>query len=275
MVNGDEIYLFRSFDQLWLEGTFLQPADARQGAAVLVHGGGVDRNEGGFYVRLAEALASANIASLRFDMRVHGRSEGRYEEMTLLGIVNDIHAAVEQVVARFTLPRVHLIGTSFGGGLSAYFAARFPETVLSLVLMNPLLDYKRRLLEEKPLWQNDRLTEAGGEELRRKGWIPHTSAFGLSRALINELFYISPHLEMSNVTTPVLTIHGTADSVISFTLSEQYAQANAQSQLLPIEGADHGFSVPGDDYYADPRTLAWQQQAIRAAVDWVTQHNER
>lgn len=275
MVNVDEIYLFHSFDQLRLEGTFLQPTDARQGAAVLVHGGGVDRNEGGFYLRLAEALANANIGSLRFDMRVHGRSEGRYEEMTLLGIMNDIHAAVEQAVARFTLPRVHLIGTSFGGGLSAYFAARFPETVLSLVLMNPLLDYKRRLLEEKPIWQNDRLTEAGGEELRRKGWIPHTTAFGLSRALINELFYISPHLEMSNVTTPVLTIHGTADSVISFALSEQYARVNAQSQLLPIEGADHGFSVPGDDNYANPQTLAWQQQAIRAAVDWVTQHNER
>jgi predicted alpha/beta hydrolase len=69
-------------DGLHLAGTFLAPVDARQGA-ILVHGGGVTREEGGFFTRLAAGLAETGVASLRFDLRGHGESEGRQEDLTL------------------------------------------------------------------------------------------------------------------------------------------------------------------------------------------------
>jgi hypothetical protein len=57
---------------------------------------------GGFFARLALGLAAAGVASLRFDFRAHGVSEGRQEDVTLAGIVNDILAAVGQLTLNST-----------------------------------------------------------------------------------------------------------------------------------------------------------------------------
>jgi hypothetical protein len=42
---------FRSLDGLLLRGTVVVPVGSLGGAAVLVHGGGVSRDEGGFFSR--------------------------------------------------------------------------------------------------------------------------------------------------------------------------------------------------------------------------------
>lgn len=44
----------------------------------------------------------------------------------------------------------------------------------------------------------------------------------------------------------------------------------AGGELVEFDGADHGFAVPGDDEFLDPRTLRWQGAAIRHVVEWVT-----
>lgn len=69
----------RTLDGLHLAGTLAAPAEPAARAVVLVHGGGVTREEGGFFSRLATGLADAGVASLRFDLRGHGESEGRQE----------------------------------------------------------------------------------------------------------------------------------------------------------------------------------------------------
>src|SRR5438874_2627382 len=70
----------RTLDGLHLAGTLVTPEDPPDRVVVLVHGGGVTREEGGFFTRLARGLAEAGIASLRYDLRGHGESEGRQEE---------------------------------------------------------------------------------------------------------------------------------------------------------------------------------------------------
>jgi hypothetical protein len=60
---------FRSLDGLRLCGTLVVPSPARGPAVVLVHGGGVTREEGGFFTQLASGLAEAGLPSLRFDYR--------------------------------------------------------------------------------------------------------------------------------------------------------------------------------------------------------------
>lgn len=98
---------------------------------MLVHGGGVTRSEGGFFDRLVARLAEHGIVSLRFDLRGHGESEGRQEELTLSGLVNDVRTAVKYLQAEAESGPVHLYGTSFGGGISAHLAARHPDQVRS------------------------------------------------------------------------------------------------------------------------------------------------
>jgi Serine aminopeptidase, S33 len=99
MPTQTRLLALRTLDGLRLASTLVVPAGAAaaERAVVLVHGGGVTREEGGFFTRLAAALGEAGVSSLRFDLRGHGESEGRQEELTLAAILNGIKVALAQV----------------------------------------------------------------------------------------------------------------------------------------------------------------------------------
>ena len=124
----------RSHDGTRATGTPTSPHDASQ-SAVLVHGGGVTRDEGGFYVRLADALAVGGIASLRFDLRGHGTSGGRQEELTPAAAANDVRAAIDEVHTP-GVP-VTVVGTSFSGGVCALVAAAGTPGLHNLAKRSP------------------------------------------------------------------------------------------------------------------------------------------
>jgi pimeloyl-ACP methyl ester carboxylesterase len=273
-VVAEEPVQFRSPDGLRLCGTLTTSDQPTVGAAVLVHGGGVTRDEGGFFTRTSAGLATAGIATLRFDFRGHGESEGRQEDLTICGVANDIGAAVQQVGSRTGGTAVHLLGASFGGGITGFFAARHADQVQSLVLINPLLNYKKRFVADKPYWSNDQIDETAGRQLTAQGFLDHSPTFKLGRALLNEIFFVQPHLVLPQITAPTLFIHGTGDTFIPVESSRAaVGQIRAQSRLVEIEGAQHGIAVHDDPGYRDPRTKQWQAMAIETVVDWVLAHN--
>jgi uncharacterized protein len=262
---------FRSLDAIRLRGTLVTPGSESSGAAVLVHGGGVTRHEGGFYTRLASGLAEAGVVSLRFDIRGHGESEGQQEDLTISGVVNDIRSAVEHLCSQTGMDRASIIGASFGGGISAYYASRYPGQVKRLVLINPLLNYKKRFIDDKPYWHGEHIEREAGDELASQGFIPHSPTFKLGRALLNEVFYVQPHLALGQVTAPVLIVHGTGDTFVPVESSRNAVSSFAGgARLIEIDGAQHGIAVPEDPQYQDPQTRAWQAYAVRVIAEWVT-----
>jgi len=84
----------RTFDGLHLSGTLVTPNTQPDRAVVLVHGGGVTREEGGFFTRLSAGLCEAGVTSLRYDLRGHGESHGCQEETTLSAHLNDIRVSL-------------------------------------------------------------------------------------------------------------------------------------------------------------------------------------
>lgn len=130
---------FGSLDGTALKGTLTVPERTAVGAAVLVHGAGVTRHEGGFFTRLAAGLAHEGVQCLRFDLRAHGASGGRAEEVTIAGVANDIRAASDHLRTEAGVDRpVHVIAASFSGGAAALHAAHRPQDVDRLVLLNPV-----------------------------------------------------------------------------------------------------------------------------------------
>ncbi|HEU5158426.1 MAG TPA: alpha/beta fold hydrolase [Streptosporangiaceae bacterium] len=261
---------FRSLDGLRLYGTFVRPDVVAGPAVVLVHGGGVTRDEGGFFTRLANGLASAGLPNFRFDYRAHGASEGRQEDLTISGVLNDIYAAVEQATAAAGGGEVSLVGASFGGGIAAYFAARHPSLLHRLVLLNPLLNYKKRFIDDKSYWDNDRINEEAGGELAARGFVAHSPSFKLGRPLLNETFYVQPHRSLGEVEAPTLVVHGTADTFVPVQSSrDALGEFRCAAELVEIGGAQHGFAVPDDPGYRDPRTRRWQASVIQTVTDWL------
>ena len=146
---------FRSLDGLDLVGDLIIPDSPPTIGVVQIHGGGVTRHEAGFFDRMATGLAAAGVAALHFDLRGHGESGGKQEDLTITSVLNDIGSA-------FTFLREatnvdHLAGRAeLGGGICAY-AAKRPQDVERLVMLCPRIDYKKRTIDDRPYWVNDQL----------------------------------------------------------------------------------------------------------------------
>lgn len=261
---------FRSLDGTSLAADIVIPPRASRGL-VLVHGGGVDRHEGGFFDRLADGLAHAGLASLRLDLRGHGESGGRQEDLTLAGVGNDVRTAVEELATRMSAERISLLGASFSGGVCASLAARHRDLVDRLVMINPLLDYKKRFVDDKDYWSGDRIDHDVADQLAANRFVAHSPSFRLGTALLNEVFWWDTRNDLARITAPTLVVHGTTDTFIPIDSSRSAIQAlTCESELIELDGAQHGLAVHDDPSYADPQTQLWQSDVISLISRWIT-----
>ncbi|MFG2842580.1 alpha/beta hydrolase [Kitasatospora sp. NPDC048296] len=254
---------FRSLDGTALYGTIGIPPAPIGALAVMVHGSGVTREEGGFFTRLAAGLAETGIASLRFDLRAHGESAGREADLTIASVANDIRAAGDHLRAHTgAAGAVHVIAASFSGGAAALHAAHRPDDVHRLVLLNPRLDYRERYVTSRPGWSDDYLSPAAATLLDRQGYT-EKSPFQLNRALLNEVFYLDTPAMLAVVRAPVLMVHGTKDTFVPIESTYRHRPMfGGPTELLELDGAQHGFAVHDDPGYLDPQSQAWQRQVI-------------
>lgn len=268
---SEMVVRFRTFDGLELVGDLVVPDRKPQIGVVQIHGGGVTRHEAGFFDRMAAGLASAGVAAMRFDLRGHGESEGRQEDLTISGVLNDIRSSLGYLRKAADVERTALVGQSFGGGICAYYAAKRPEDVERLVMLCPRIDYKKRTIDDRPYWNDDHLQADKAAELNEQGFIQYSPTFRHGRAFLNEVFWLQPHLVLSEIKAPTLVVHGTADTLVPIgTTLAAMPQLNARSKLIKIEGAQHGFAVDADPTYQNPQSQAWQAQVIHATAEWVT-----
>ncbi|RLK58773.1 alpha/beta hydrolase [Actinokineospora cianjurensis] len=260
----------RTLDGLKLSATVDQPDGPAQHAALLVHGAGVTREEGGFFTRIAAGLAEAGVASLRYDLPGHGESEGRQEDLTLSVVLNTIRAGRDALIEQTGVTSVSVLAASFSGGAALYYAAKRPDDVARLVLINPLIDYKQRFVDEKKAWEADYLNDRGAEQLREQGYVGHGPSFRLGRPMLNEVFWLQPRVVLGEITAPTLIVHGSEDTFISVESSRQAVQQlTCDHRFIELEGAQHGVAVHDDPEYADPQTQTWQAEVIEAIAQWL------
>ncbi|MGH8346348.1 MAG: alpha/beta fold hydrolase, partial [Pseudomonas sp.] len=169
--------------------------------------------------------------------------------------------------------RVALLGTSFSGGICGYYATRHRAELASLVMLNPLLDYKKRFIDDKPYWNNGHISKEAGLELLKHGYLAHSPTFRLGRSLLNEVFYLQPHTVLRDIHAPTLIVHGTKDTFIPVESSRRaLQQLTAEHRLIEVAGAQHGFAVHDDPGYVNPQTQQWQAEVIGVVVDWISCH---
>jgi alpha-beta hydrolase superfamily lysophospholipase len=117
-------------DGLELAGLLFLPAARPRGALLVCHGAGSRKENHGI---MGEQAASAGLASLTFDFRGHGESDG------VLGPEgwHDAVAAGEALLAASDAPWLAARGTSMGGCLLLLAARARPQLFRSLVLLCP------------------------------------------------------------------------------------------------------------------------------------------
>ncbi|MGH7243405.1 MAG: alpha/beta hydrolase [Phycisphaerales bacterium] len=236
---------------------------------LMVHGITSSRDELGLFSGLAQHLAGSGIPSFRFDYRCHGVNKRPTQFLTLSGVVNDIEAAARAAIDATHASRVHIVGMSFGGGLSAYWAATTRRAVFSVVMFAPVLDYEEDTLGQYDLLSDGMLTLKAARELKRSGSLK-AGGIRYGGALLNELPYFSGLNAVSRLTCPCLIVHGDADSIVPFASSERVTKENPKCQLVNIPDTDHGFGVEGDEDLTSPETKEKHEQVFNAVSEFLT-----
>lgn len=258
---------FTSYDGTPLEGT-LQLGDAGAGSVVLMaHGITSSRDEFGLFSGLAERLAVDGVPSFRFDYRCHGVNKRSMTGLTLAGVVNDIEAAARAASEATECSQMHIVGMSFGGGLSAHWASTTRRAVSSVVMFAPVLDYEEDTLGQYRLLSNGAMTASAARTLNRTGSLK-AGGIRYGAALLNELPHFSGVMAVSRLTCPCLIMHGDADSIVPFSSSECVAKENSGCRLINIAGTDHGFGVEGDEDLSSPDTKQKHREVFDVVAEF-------
>jgi uncharacterized protein len=247
---------FKSYDGCELEGTLLK-ADKEKGALLFVHGITSSRDELGFHSDYAKFLGENGITTLRFDYRFHGgKNDGntKLESLTLCGIVNDIDSAFAALLSNVEskTKSYFIVGTSFGGGLSAYWVDSNNKKEIKKVILNaPVINYENDVLERNGLVSDGLLSDIAQKQLQKKGYV-NSSDIHFGRGLINELKYVNGINALQNLGSKVVIVHGNEDEDVPLASSKKYKSKATQLEIIPKVG--HGFGVEDDEDLDFPET---------------------
>lgn len=199
--------------------------------------------------------------------RGQGRSEVAKDGYELDNVALDLSALIDHL----GLAPCHLVGHSLGGSAAVRIAARRPEVVRSLAMLNATAD-------EDPVWDrvlfrglsylvegfgmgrvDDRLVEtmfgqtflndparAVQREEARNQFLSNDST-GIARAVRGWLRSPAVMQELPKVTAPTLVVAGEEDSVVKPDRSRQVAEGvqNGRFLLVPNCGHSAPFEAPG------------------------------
>lgn len=260
---------FKSYDGYDLTGTILK-ATKEKGALLFVHGITSSKEELGFHSDYANFLTENGITTLLFDYRFHGgKNEGNQnlENLSLCGIVNDIDAAFTALKnnAESKTKAFFIIGTSFGGGLSAYWVESTKKSEIRKVILNaPVINYENDVLERNQLLENGYLSEKAQKQLSKKGFVK-SSDIHFGRGLINELKYINGINALQILGSRVVIFHGKDDEDVPLTSSIKYKSTATQLEIIPNVG--HGFGVEDDENLDFPETKLIHRGIYKKALE--------
>ena len=184
------------------------------------------------YLLLGDALPAAGFALARFDFRGCGESSGREDETTIASRIEDVEAVTALLDGHPRLDgRIGLLGSSLGGFVALFVAARRPGT--------PVVTWNAPAS----------LTELANDDLeenRRLG-IPFALEF------MKGDYALAPTAVARH-----LIVHGEADDVVGLEHGMQlHEQAAEPCDLLVIAGGDHRLTDP-----------AHRAQAVDVSRDW-------
>ncbi len=224
---------------------------------VICHGfGGEKTGKFRIYTTMSELLSKAGIASLRFDFRGCGDSEGDWLDMTIGSEVDDVMRALEVVDSLKSIDhsRLGILGKSMGG-LVAVIAAGKRKDIKSLALWAPAFHAG----QWRDLWEVVQ-DPATSDDVRQK--IMQFDGMHANENFLREFFalQLEHHLEHLHE-TPLLHIHGEKDEGVTYDHAEKYRQhrqkATAPTKMVSMPSIGHDFAPSEEQRQVLQETCQW------------------
>jgi uncharacterized protein len=271
-LNEHAIHFDVQGQRLW--GMLHLPVDVQKPvpAVLILHGFTGQRMEPHrLFVLFSRLLAEHGIASMRFDFRGSGESEGVFDEMTPSREVEDVVAAYAFLKSRAEInpTKLGLLGLSMGGMVAALSVAQPGVAFKALSLWAPA--HPSTWLGELP--SNTPIDQVWAT-YQARAKTPEGKASGIdfdaetnrvdfygnpvSQAFFDDLLRLDSFQTVVQHQGPALVVHGTADPAVSFQTGETYAkrlETRGPTQLHAIPGGLHTFEKLGAQREAHAVTL--------------------
>ena len=185
---------------------------------------------------LAKALAKEGIASICFDFGGHWKSEGKMEHMTISKEIEDALAMWEYAKSLPYVSKIGLLGHSQGGvvaSMTAGILASRGESPAALVLVAP----------GSVVQDACRNGKFFGAKFNPADPPKYVKCFGIMK-LGREYILTTQELDIYGTakayTGPVRLIHGSKDTIVPMSCSEQFVETYTQeAELIVVEGENH------------------------------------
>lgn len=187
---------------------------------------------------IADSLLDKGIASIRFDFNGHGKSEGKFEDMTVPNEIEDAKCVVAYALQLPWVSEVSLVGHSQGGVVASMVAGELQGGIHSLALCAPAAALRDDALQGQ-------LQGASYDA----GDVPETVSLPgrdlkVGRNYIKTAQTLPIYETAARYNGPVIIVHGTADRIVPYTYGERYKYVYGDRACLALlSGADHSFTT--------------------------------
>jgi uncharacterized protein len=228
-----------------------------KGVVLWLHGITVNKDEYlDFFKDGAEFLSTIGIDSLRIDFRGHGDSSGSSLDFSVIGQMLDVEAALNYLTGYYK-EKINLVivGCSFGAPPAIFAAEQYAEIIKGIVLIAPVLSYKRTFLQPETDWAKSIFNPKSLSTLTRTNKLFVDSKFPISSRLVEEMKIIKPEIALQGLKKEIVIIHGDADSMVPFQASAAFAKDTPTISFAPFSDMEHGFMDADDESGKSPRSI--------------------
>ncbi len=196
---------------------------------------------GGKAEAMAEFCAVRGQAFLRFDCRAHGQSDGRFEDFTIGGALEDALHMLDHLTHGSQI----LVGSSMGGWLAFLLALARPERIAGIIGIAPAPDFTDQIYAKD-------LTDAQRAELNATGQTYLPSEYGepylITRKLIADGRQHFVMDRLNEIKCPLRILHGQQDDAVDWRQSTEIQQrwGGSDTRVTFIPDGDHRLSRDED-----------------------------
>lgn len=263
---------FQLFEQSWL------PETDPKAVVVIIHGYAEHSSR---YAHVAEYLVTAGYGVHSFDLRAHGKSDGKNTYINSFDeYLTDVDTFLSRVKEKHPGKKFFLLGHSMGGAISSYYTITRQPKLAGLMLSGPAVKISDDIsplliklsgviakifpklptikLDGTAISRDPKVVEKyDSDPLNYRGGIPARSGAELTRATM----FIQEKME--DIRLPLLVMHGTADRLADPEGSKQiYARASSKDKTLKLyEGFYH-------EIFNEPE----KERVFRDIVKWLNTH---
>lgn len=248
-----------------------------RGCVIITHGFG---EHIGRYEKLSDRFAEMNLVVVRYDMRGHGRSQGKRGHASSYDIyLNDLGHAIELSRERNPTLPIFLFGHSMGGGLVLNYALRRANKLSGIIASGPWL----RLAFSPPAWKTwlahciarvlPSFSMPTNLDISKLSHDPEVVKSVEGDTLTNSVISAAAYVGLvaageyalahaAQLKFPLFMMHGTADEVTDIRASEAFFAAAGST--------DKTFK-PWPGMYHETLNEIDSAPVFQAVVDWLEQ----